>query len=250
LNNLKTKIDKSWIPNAVTLGNLLAGCISISFSAQHLFLPAVYLIYIGLLLDFLDGWVARWLGVQSVLGKELDSFSDLISFGLAPAFLIQEILWNSGSFQTGNFSWIPYTLWLIPIFSTIRLAQFNLGHFQSPKGFIGIPTPANALWISSLVWIRKDSVKLFQDLIFQPWMVLVLIFLSSLWLILPIPLLNLKFKNFSWKENEFRFIFLILIGILGGILWAMSLAIFWIPLILLLYLGISLIFYKTIQTHE
>ena len=229
---------KRLIPNALTVSNFLCGCIAITQIAEGELAYASFLVIVGALFDFSDGFAARMLKVESKYGAELDSLADVVSFGLVPAYLIYSIL----SGLTSNNS-IPYLAFLIAIFSALRLAQFNTNNEQSTF-FRGLPTPAGALfWISFplIHWQHEQGigfvdVSFLLDFLFDKITIMILVIVISYLLIARIKLLSLKFKSFTWHENNYRFLLLIFSTIL------MSLFIFAaIPFIILLYFIFSFI---------
>ena len=195
------------IPNSITCCNLISGCIAIAFAYEGKQEWALAFIIIGAVFDFFDGMVARLLNVSSPIGKELDSLADDITFGAAPAMMVFTFLhqlpypdWLDGARE-----YLPYVAFLIAAFSALRLAKFNLDERQTTS-FIGLPTPANALFWGSLI-VGGGS-----RLIHIPYalpVVLVLIVLSCWMLVAEIPLFALKFKQWGWKGNETKYIFLI-----------------------------------------
>lgn len=228
---------KKIIPHAITSANLLCGCLAIVQIAEGDFLIASLLVLLGAFFDFFDGLAARALNVNSELGAQLDSLADMITFGFVPAYLAFEWL-NQLDYTIFN-----YSAFLIAIFSAIRLAKFNIDDRQGAS-FIGLPTPANALfWISiPLIFWQVDNeihfiatdflLPIFNSFYFLIGAVLTLSYL----LIAELPLLALKFKNLSWKENRFRFL-LIGISLVLFVLFLFAA----IPFILLLYLILSII---------
>ncbi len=195
------------IPNSITCCNLISGCIAIAFAYEGKQEWALAFIIIGAVFDFFDGMVARLLHVSSPIGKELDSLADDITFGAAPAMMVFTFLhqlpypdWLDGARE-----YLPYVAFLIAAFSALRLAKFNLDERQATS-FIGLPTPANALFWGSL--IVGGGTRLIHIPFALP-VVLVLIVLSCWMLIAEIPLFALKFKQWGWKGNETKYIFLI-----------------------------------------
>ncbi len=211
------------IPNDITGLNLFSGCVSIVFAFQQNFEYSFYFIILAAVFDFFDGFAARLLKVSSDIGKELDSLSDVVSFGVAPSMML------FGFFKTidfeiiGSFSkFIPYTAFIIPVFSALRLAKFNLDTRQSVS-FIGLPTPANALFFASFVFLPNT-----QNLIHHPITIMVLICLFSYLLISEIPMFSLKFKSWNIKDNMAKYLFLVyvvIILILINPLWVGAVAI-------------------------
>ena len=193
---------KKHIPNTITCCNLISGCIATyyAFLADHRM--ALLFIVIGAVFDFFDGMTARLLHVSSPIGKELDSLADDITFGFAPSAIVFSFL----SSQLANSQHpIAFFAFIMAAFSALRLAKFNLDERQA-LGFIGLPTPANALFWGSLIvgWGHKLA---FTPII-NP-ILLVLMLLSCYLLVSEIPMFALKFKTWGWKGNEVKWIFLI-----------------------------------------
>lgn len=201
------KIIKS-IPNTLTCISLFFGCLSILYSIEGNFLYAVACILIGSIFDFSDGFAARALKASSAIGKELDSLADQVSFGVAPGFAIY--FWMKGHVDCTFCEYLPYISFLIPAFSALRLAKFNIDERQT-SSFIGLPTPANALFLSSLVatsdTLLKDGVSnWFTDFCCNPVAMIVIVIVTSLLLVSELPMFSLKFKHFGWTGNEKKFI--------------------------------------------
>ena len=197
---------KKHIPNTITCLNLISGCIATYFAFLGDFGMALLFIVIGAVFDFFDGMVARLLHVSSPIGKELDSLADDITFGFAPAAIVFSFL---GSFHI-HLPFIPFLAFIIAAFSALRLAKFNLDERQA-LGFIGLPTPANALFWGALV-LSLDNKTLFEPYAlpdFWFYVVLALIPISSWLLVSEIPMFALKFKTWGWKGNEIKYIFLL-----------------------------------------
>jgi len=168
---------------------------------------AIFFVVLGAVFDFFDGMSARLLKSYSPMGKELDSLADDISFGAAPAFIVfslfQEVQYPA--FLMGLKEYIPYTAFLIAAFSALRLAKFNIDERQT-SSFIGLPTPANALFWSSLA---VGAHSFLTSSCFNAVYLFIMVIISSLLLVAEIPMFALKFKNLTWKENKIRFLFLI-----------------------------------------
>ncbi|WP_439474912.1 CDP-diacylglycerol--serine O-phosphatidyltransferase [Algoriphagus formosus] len=220
---------KSHIPNSLTLGNLLAGVIGIVTVLAGDYQNGAYFIFLAAFLDFFDGFAARLLKVSGELGKQLDSLADLVSFGVLPGFVVYE--WIS---TLTSVEWMPYLSLTIPLFSALRLAKFNIDTRQSDR-FIGLPTPANALFFSTLPYLA-DFWSFTGNYLSNPWTLIVISWVFSLLLVAEIPLIALKFKNFSLRDNVFRYV-LLASGALAILLMGLS----GIPLVIILYLGLSLI---------
>ena len=194
---------KKHIPNTITCCNLVSGCIATYYAFQSNYLMALLFIIIGAVFDFFDGMTARLLHVSSPIGKELDSLADDITFGFAPSAIVFSYLC---SFHI-HLLFIPFLAFVMAAFSALRLAKFNLDERQA-LGFIGLPTPANALFWGSLIVGLNDS-SLFTLHPSLPYLILLGTFISSYLLISEIPMFALKFKTWGWKGNEVKYIFLL-----------------------------------------
>ena len=231
------------IPNFITCLNILCGCLSIVATVEGLPLLASYFILIAAVFDFLDGFFARLLKAYSDIGKELDSLADVISFGIAPAFIIYNLLKsvlliNEISLETVSITdgLLLISPFLLVVFSALRLAKFNVDTRQT-SSFIGLPTPANAILIASLPMIMAYTGSMKYFFIFLNLKFLLpLIFIQCFLLVSPIPMFAMKFKNLAFKENLIRYIFLILVVLLIIIFKIVA-----IPLIILLYVILSII---------
>ena len=208
---------KKHIPNFITLLNLLCGCIAIVFIFNSNLAMASYLIFIAAIFDFLDGLASRVLHVKSDIGKELDSLADIISFGLVPGFIMMKLLQSSSEVTEMNSKLaivIPYLALLIPVFSSLRLAQFNIDSRQTDR-FIGLPTPANAILIASFPLILKHNstftgidTGFLQSLINNSWFIIVMTLLLSYLLVAELPLMSLKFKKGDKQTNQPKYFFI------------------------------------------
>ena len=212
--NVQCSMIKKHIPNTITCCNLISGCIATYFAFQSDFQMALLFIVIGAVFDFFDGMSARLLGVSSPIGKELDSLADDITFGFAPSAIVFSYL---TTFDIPH-PYIPYLAFVMAAFSALRLAKFNLDERQA-LGFIGLPTPANALFWGSLVCGLTEYEVTFDGL---EWIILVGTFISCYLLIAEIPMFALKFKHWGWKGNEIKYVFvlscvplLLLLGVSG-----------------------------------
>ncbi len=223
---------KKHIPNTITGFNLVAGCISIVFSFSHKYELAIIAILVAAIFDFFDGFVARLLNVMSPIGKELDSLADVVSFGVSPAMILFCYLTQiNNATETNQWNYfLPYFIFIVPMFSAFRLAKFNLDTRQSTS-FLGLPTPANALLLSTLILLPKE-----WEIIHNIYFFLSIAIVTSWMLVSEIPLFALKFKNFSWHDNYEKFIFLI--GIIPLIAIFNYIA---IPFIMVWYILLSLV---------
>ena len=201
---------KKHIPNTITCLNLISGCIATYFAFQSNYGMALLFIVIGAVFDFFDGMVARLLHVSSPIGKELDSLADDITFGFAPSAIVFGFLKEIGAEANSSLilqSSLPFVVFVMAAFSALRLAKFNLDERQA-LGFIGLPTPANALFWGSLIVGSGDWLKTFIG----PNLSLVIlagVFISCWLLVAEIPMFALKFKTWGWKGNEIKYVFLI-----------------------------------------
>lgn len=196
---------KQHIPNLLTLSNAFAGSVALVFIFQQDWQNALLCIFSGLLADFLDGGVARLLGVSSELGKQLDSLADMITFGVVPGAIMYQLLLKSCLASDWSMN-LAFTAFLIPVFACLRLARFNLDSTQS-EDFIGLPTPAATFFVIGLLLIDWQQLMGANGLA-QPATLLILVLLISWLMVSPIRLFGLKFKHFQWRGNAVRFVFL------------------------------------------
>lgn len=196
---------KKHIPNTITCCNLISGCIATCMAFYSEWDKALLFIVIGAVFDFFDGMSARLLGVSSPIGKELDSLADDITFGFAPSAILFDYLYCQVEGMGGLYSLLPYVAFVMAAFSALRLAKFNLDERQTTS-FIGVPTPANALFWGSLI---VGSGKTIEALPYSIYVVVAAIFFTSYLLIAEIPLFALKFKHWGWRGNEVKYIFIL-----------------------------------------
>ena len=197
------------IPNIITCLNLISGCIATYYAFQADYSMALLFIVIGAVFDFFDGMSARLLHVSSPIGKELDSLADDITFGFAPSAIIFSYLNESCAAANSTLctlhSILPFVAFILAAFSALRLAKFNLDERQA-LGFIGLPTPANALFWGALIGGLQGYDIHFEGM---EWCIIIGIFISSYLLVSEIPMFALKFKTWGWKGNEIKYIFLL-----------------------------------------
>jgi CDP-diacylglycerol---serine O-phosphatidyltransferase len=217
---------KKYIPNFLTCCNLVCGCFGIVFCLENRTIPAAYFVWASALFDFLDGFAARMLKVNSPIGKELDSLADVISFGLLPALVMYKMIGQSTSI-----TWLPYIGFSIAVFSALRLAIFNVDETQRDS-FKGLNTPANTLFITSLPLLSLQV----GNWLYQDWLLVVITIVFSLLMVSPIHFFAFKFKNFSWGDNKIRFTFVIVSVLLLAFFQITA-----IPLIILFYILASLV---------
>jgi CDP-diacylglycerol---serine O-phosphatidyltransferase len=241
---MKETSAKPWygfVPSLFTSLNLVCGIIATYLSLEGRIDIAIGLMFIAAFFDFIDGFAARLLKVSGDFGKELDSLADLISFGLTPGamlFFIQKtnLAGNSGSFENLTiiqwfFLLVPI---LIPVFSALRLAKFNIDERQKSE-FIGVPTPANALFFAALCYTFIFKPESFLNQLNNPVIISIGVVLFSYLLVSEIPLFALKFTSFGWKKNEIRYIF-----ILSSLVLIFFFRIPGFTLIILLYILLSI----------
>jgi CDP-diacylglycerol--serine O-phosphatidyltransferase len=242
---------KKQIPNLITGLNLLCGCLAILFVVSGDLVISSFLVIAGMFFDFFDGLVARLLHVQSKLGVQLDSLADMLSFGVVPGLMMFQLLNKSlmpQELRTGfeaaetlkgfepGMSFIPFMGFLIIIASAYRLAKFNIDTRQSDN-FIGLPTPANTLLITSLPLIFQYQYSPFlEQVIFNHWFLIALTIVSSLLLNAEIKLFSLKFKSWDFNANQVRYIFLAL-----SIAAIITIKFIAIPFIIIMYIVASLL---------
>lgn len=200
---------KKHIPNSITLLNLLCGCIAMVFVTSSDFEMAFYFVCLGIFLDFFDGFFARLLKVSGPLGLQLDSLADMVTSGVVPGYVMFFLLSNSQHEISTHFM-MPYLGFIITMGSCYRLAVFNIDTRQT-NSFIGLPTPANALFILSLPLVLKYSDSLVVlEILTNQWVLLAITLFSAYILNAEIPLFSLKIKKFNLKDNALQIVFLFL----------------------------------------
>ncbi len=230
---------KAFIPNLITLLNLFMGCIAIYFAANGDLITAGICALIGIFFDFFDGLAARLLKVSSDLGKQLDSLADVVTSGVAPGYVMFQMMQISFSgsdhlFLNANALVCSFFGFLITLASAYRLANFNIDENQTDK-FIGLPTPANTILILSLPFILEfENIAFFNDLISSPYFLILLTILSAYLLNMKQELFSLKLKSLKLKDNILIYLFLVL-----SIALVLSLKFIAVPLIILSYIILS-----------
>jgi len=242
---------KEQIANFFTLMNLVCGVIAIICIMRGALTLAGVLVFLGAFFDFIDGFVARALRISSELGKQLDSLSDLVTFGVVPGLLAHEMMVSEQ---------YSFVVLLIPVFSALRLGKFNIDTRQS-KNFIGLPTPANGLFWASLAIIFYDIDALrgllgnkgeandfytsLYKLLTSDTFIYPAVVVASLLMVAPLRLIGLKFSNMALKGNEMR---IALIAI--SIVLAAFIGFYAAPIILLLYIVFSIIHFYILKRDE
>lgn len=195
---------KKHIPNLITLLNLFCGCIALVFAADRNYEMAFYFVCLGIFLDFFDGFFARLFQVSSPLGLQLDSLADMVTSGVVPGFVMFTLMEDSSNSNC----YLSFLGFLIALGSCYRLANFNIDTRQTDS-FIGLPTPANALFILSLPLVLQYSDSMLVLEILTNYGVLFGITLLSVYILnAEIPLFSLKIKKFNLKDNALQIVFL------------------------------------------
>jgi CDP-diacylglycerol--serine O-phosphatidyltransferase len=232
------------IPNFITSLNLFSGCIGITAAFNGHLEAASCFIALSAVFDFMDGMAARLLHVKSEIGKQLDSLADVISFGLLPGVILFELMKMSANLpgDTNNIlNPFPYLAFILPVFSALRLAKFNIDLRQT-ESFLGVPTPATAIVFGSLPLVlqqaaSKDYLQFVAAGIGNYYVLALTTIIFCALLVSEIPLFALKFKNLSWADNKAQFI-LIAFAVLSIVLLGFA----GLPLTIIAYILLSLAF--------
>jgi len=217
-----------YVPNFLTICNLLSGCLGIVFASDGNLNAGAYMIWLAAVMDFFDGLSARALNANSNIGGELDSLADMVSFGVLPSFIVYELLLVA---LPDSLSYLAFAAFLIAASSAIRLAIFNVDTRQT-SSFIGLPTPASALLISALPLSRLPLVEnLMENVVFLMILVAVVAYLLNA----QIELMAFKFKNYSWQDNKLKYSFMLI-----SLILVIALNFVAIPIIVVLYIFVSL----------
>ena len=219
---------KKHVPNAITLLNLFCGCIALVSIAKGDFYGGFIFVCLGIFLDFFDGFFARLFKVSSPLGLQLDSLADMVTSGVVPGY----VMYSMFAMMTDNV-YVPFIGFVITLGACFRLANFNIDERQTDS-FIGLPTPANALFFLSLPLIPKSMlvIELFTNL----WFLIVISLLSAYIMNAEIPLFSLKIKKLNFKDNMLPMVFLFL-----SVLLLLFFQFSGIPLVILMYILLSII---------
>lgn len=260
----QTRLKLFNLPNLITAANLMCGVLSIILAFFGRLEISAFLLICAMIFDFFDGFVARKLGISSPLGKDLDSLADMVSFGLAPGilmFITIELRLNGNlgatymkfhDFQLHEAKdWLCFCALSIPFFSLFRLAKFNNDTRQSDR-FIGIPTPTNTLFFlffPLLYWqIEMENTTPLEPLfpwVLDPLCMAITALLFPLLLISEIPLLSFKVKTFSLKSNLYQYLLVVI-----SLITILLAGIYALPIIVILYLFLSIIENYTRKHHE
>ena len=236
---------KKHIPNAITLLNLASGLLAIIAIFKGYYDEAFLFVCLGIFFDFWDGFFARKFKVSGELGLQLDSLADVVTSGVVPGLMIFKLLLDIQEDDTSIYyltedyyymGFVPYLGFIITLASAYRLAKFNIDTRQSDS-FIGLPTPANALFIMSIPMIQFDGThEWLVNALFNPFVLIIISFVSAYMLNAEIPLFSLKIKDFSWDKNKLQVFFLAIAATLFLFLGFTAL-----PIIILLYVVISVV---------
>jgi CDP-diacylglycerol---serine O-phosphatidyltransferase len=228
------KVIKQQIPNIITLLNLFSGCMAIIFIANFKFDYAFYAVVVGIFFDFFDGFFARKFGVSGPLGVQLDSLADMVTCGVVPGLVMVHLL-NGTIMQLPIVGYFPYFGFLITLGSCYRLAKFNIDTRQSDS-FIGLPTPANALFITSLpFFILHNDFPALNETLFTKASLVFITVASTFIMNAEIPLFSLKIKKMTIKDNLLPFSFLLFSVLLLAVFKYAAL-----PVIILSYILVSI----------
>jgi CDP-diacylglycerol---serine O-phosphatidyltransferase len=228
------------LPNLLTLLNLFCGCIAVVAVFHGRMDHVAILVSISLIADFFDGFAARMLNVSGPFGKELDAIADMVTFGFLPGVILYHLMLKSSYFvyfeSRSFFSFLKYYMFIVPIFSALRLAKFNTDTRQSAY-FIGLPTPANTLWIISLPFIIEANLLGLAEVLKNPFTLVGLASISAWIMIAEIPLLSLKIKPSEISKSKPQLLLLA-----GALLFILTLRIAAAPVIIAWYVLLSLIY--------
>lgn len=227
------------LPNLITLLNLCCGCAAIVAIFNSQMQQAGIFILSSMVLDFLDGTVARVLKAWSELGKQLDSLADMVSFGLVPGLILYSLYLKGNTFNSFHEPFTEVGAWYmftVTVFSALRLAKFNIDKRQSTY-FIGLPTPANTLLVLSMAFIVEYNELGLGNFILNPWFLIGFVSISSFLLVAEIPLISLKVNSSNLKDN-IPAVLLLSASVVLFILFRFAAP----PLIIVLYLILSFVF--------
>lgn len=224
------------IPNSITCCNLLSGCVSIVLSCSGRLEYAGIMIFIAAVFDFFDGFAARLLKAYSPLGAQLDSLSDVVSFGVAPSFIMYYYISQCVNLSVADINVLPFIAFFLAVFAALRLAKFNIDDRQTTS-FIGLPTPAMGIFVASLPFtLRNESLAFMGGLLNSPLFLLAIVAIFSYLMISEIPFFSLKIKNLKFKENKHIYV-LAAFAVVAFVFLGLAA----IPFVMLFYILLSLI---------
>jgi len=231
-----------FFPNLITCLNLFAGCLaSIMALEYHNYTGAFIFIVMAAAFDFADGFFARLLKAYSKIGADLDSLADVISFGFAPGCIVYVFLKQMPIALPFDASWLPFAGFLLPVFAALRLAKFNVDTRQTTS-FIGLPVPANALFWASFI---PSVAPYFNGNALSALLLLALLFVFCFLMISEIPMFSLKFKTYSWKNNQRQYILIATAIVLLALFSVLKMPLLGVCLTIVAYINMSLIKIKT-----
>ncbi len=225
---------KKYLPNAITSLNLIFGVFAIFRASEGDITTASWLILLATVMDFFDGFAARWLKAYSATGEQLDSLADLISFGMAPAVIVFSLIEQSG-IMIDIFGYALSPAWivvLLPLFSALRLARFNADQSQKDD-FTGVPVPATALFFAGMALSASQTaaypemIAIIGSLAFSGWFMVFLVIAFASFMVMPVSMFSLKMKSLNWKGNEIQYGFII-----GSVLLVVLLQVAALPVII------------------
>lgn len=223
------------IPNTLTLLNLMCGCIAVHFASTGDHVNTLLFVCLGIFFDFFDGFFARLFNVAGPLGLQLDSLADMVTSGVVPGLVMFKMLSPEILQSSGLPTWLSFSGFLVTLGACYRLANFNIDTRQADS-FIGLPTPANALFIASLPFVKYDGGLITFELMITPYVLFAIILLSAFIMNAEIPLFSLKVKKFSLANNKLQIFFLALSFAL-----LVAFRVSGIPLVIFFYVLLSLI---------
>ena len=234
---------KQHIPNLLTCGNLVSGCLSIMFLTMGMPVKAALMIFIAALFDFLDGFAARLLHAPSPIGADLDSLSDVVSCGVAPGFIMGWLMNCAPDLpplRLLDVNVMPCLAFLLPVFAAIRLAKFNVDDTQKTN-FRGMPAPGMAIFVASLPLALAQAGHL-TDGVLGYWACLGITLFFSFLMVSRLRFFSFKMKSLSWKGNEVRWIFLA-VAVVAFIIFK------WLalPFVMVLYVLLSIFFAERME---
>ncbi|PWJ42154.1 CDP-diacylglycerol--serine O-phosphatidyltransferase [Sediminitomix flava] len=221
---------KKQIPNIITSGNLVSGCLGIIEIIEGNLVLGTYFMILAAVFDFFDGFAARLLKVSSPMGKEMDSLADMVTFGVLPGMLMMQLLTQ----VLPKDSYLVYAGLILPVFSAFRLAKFNIDTRQTDT-FLGVPTPAMTLLVCTLPFLFDEFLEIGQFLN-NAWFLISISIIISILMVSDIPMLAMKFKNYSWGDNKARYIFA-----LGAVPLLIYFSVGGIPFVMMWYILLSVL---------
>lgn len=237
------------IPNAITCCNLLSGCISIVLMCNGYAVAAGTMIFLAAIFDFFDGFAARLLKAYSPLGAQLDSLSDVVSFGVAPSFIMYHylsqvvdtsLLWR---LEIADFTILPFLAFFLAVFAELRLAKFNIDDRQTTS-FIGLPTPAMGLFVASLPFtLQNENLAFMANNMSNSYFLIAIVVIFSYLMVSEIPFFSLKIKNLKFKENIH--IYILAVFAIAAVIFLGFAA---IPFVMLFYILLSI--FKDIKSQR